>query len=234
VPAELRTVFLDAGGVLVNPNWERVSAVLARHGVVVPVAVLAGAEARAKHDVDRAGHGRDTARGRHLFELVVQYAGVPPSPAVEAALAELREYQARDNLWEAVPGDAPAALAALRARGLRLVVVSNANGTLRALLDRLGLLARVDLVVDSHEEGVEKPDPEIFRRALARSDSRPETTVHVGDLYHVDVLGARAAGLEPVLLDAGGLYPEADCFRVASLAALADAVEGGALGGTPR
>ena len=60
------------------------------------------------------------------------------------------------------------ALEALRARGLRLVVVSNANGTLRAHLDRLDLTRRFDCVLDSADEGVEKPDPRFFEIALER------------------------------------------------------------------
>ena len=44
--------------------------------------------------------------------------------------------------------------------------------------------------------------------------------MHVGDLYHVDVAGARAAGLTPALLDVGGLYPDCDCLRVRSLTEL--------------
>ena len=66
-------------------------------------------------------------------------------------------------------------------------------------------------------EKVEKPDPRFFEIALTRSGARRESTIHVGDLYEVDVVGARAAGITPVLLDAAGLYPDADCDRVRSL-----------------
>jgi len=69
---------------------------------------------------------------------------------------------------------------------------------------------------------VEKPDPRIFQLALERSGARPETTLHAGDFYHVDVVGARAAGLQAWLIDAAGLYADHDVTRVPSLAALAD------------
>jgi putative hydrolase of the HAD superfamily len=82
-------------------------------------------------------------------------------------------------------------------------------------------------VLDSNDEGVEKPDPRFFEIALARSGARRETTIHVGDLYHVDVVGARAAGLRGVLLDEAGLYPDADCPRIQSLGELADRIEQG-------
>ena len=76
----------------------------------------------------------------------------------------------------------------------------------------------MDVIFDSFREGVEKPDPRFFQIALDRAGADAETTIHVGDLYHVDVAGARAAGITPVLLDVAGLYPECDCLRVRSLA----------------
>jgi putative hydrolase of the HAD superfamily len=69
---------------------------------------------------------------------------------------------------------------------------------------------------------VEKPDPRLFEIALERAGARAETTLHVGDFYWIDVRGARAAGVHPVLLDAAWLYDAADCPRVRSLGELAD------------
>jgi putative hydrolase of the HAD superfamily len=71
------------------------------------------------------------------------------------------------------------------------------------------------VIVDSHLEGVEKPDPEIFRRALARLGATADRTLFVGDIVSIDVVGARGAGLRPVLLDAAGAYEDADCDRIA-------------------
>jgi len=126
-----------------------------------------------------------------------------------------------------VPDYVVPVLDALRARGLRLVVVSNANGTLLAHMERLGLTGRFDYILDSQDEGVEKPDPRFFEIALARSRARKETTIHVGDLYYVDVIGARHAGLRGVLLDEANLRPDADCPRVQSLAALVKDIAAG-------
>jgi putative hydrolase of the HAD superfamily len=74
---------------------------------------------------------------------------------------------------------------------------------------------------------VEKPDPRFFAIALERSGAERATTIHVGDLYHVDVVGARAAGLRGVLLDEAGLRPDADCPRVRTLPELADRIGAG-------
>jgi len=92
----------------------------------------------------------------------------------------------------------------------------------RHLMERLGFLGFFEDVVDSEEVGVEKPDPRIFEIALKRVGAAPGETVFVGDIYNVDVVGGRGAGLRVVLVDERGLYPEADCPRVRSLAELAD------------
>lgn len=152
---------------------------------------------------------------------------MPLSAATRAALADLNDYHRQFNLWELVPPAVVPALEALRAMGLRLTVVSNANGTLRAHLERLQLARWFDCVLDSCELGVEKPDPRLFEIALERSGARPESTIHVGDLYHVDVVGARAAGLRAVLLDETGLYADADCRRLQSLGELVEAIANG-------
>lgn len=228
--AKLETLFLDAGGVLVFPNWHRLSEALARQGVAVTPEDLARADPHAKRVLDQPQPARatnDQARGWLYFDLVLSHAGIAKSEATGAALAELHAYHATHNLWELVPQDVPGALTRLRGLGLRLVAVSNANGRLRYLMERLQLAAHFDHLLDSHLEGVEKPDPRLFHIALERSGARAEGTVHVGDLYHVDVVGARAAGLAAVLMDAVGLYPEADCPRVRSLTELADAVQSG-------
>jgi HAD superfamily hydrolase (TIGR01549 family) len=221
----IETVFLDAGGVLVNPNWERVSATLARHGVEVTPAALAAAEPHAKKQLDTGTAVQatnDSTRGWLYFNLVLEQAGVAISGKTDAALRELHDYHAQFNLWESVPPEVPGALDRLRASGRRLVVVSNANGTLHQHFARLDLARRFDVLIDSADEGVEKPDPRIFRLALERSGARAETTLHAGDFYHVDVVGARAAGLEAWLIDSAGLYAGHDVARVASLAALVD------------
>lgn len=227
----LETVFLDAGGVLLFPNWTRVQAALAGQGVHVTADQMARAEPRARKQLDAKrtiGTTTDASRGWLFFDLILEQAGVARSPQTAAALTELHAYHRANNLWELVPDGVRPALTALRDHGLTLVVVSNANGTLRAHMDRIGLSTLVDIVIDSQDEGVEKPDPRLFEIALERAGARPESTIHVGDLYQVDVVGARAAGVRAVLLDETGQHPDVDCHRVASLAELVEQVRSGA------
>lgn len=229
----LETVFLDAGGVLLFPNWHRICEALGRHGVLVEPGTLAAADPIARKQIDDSqtvASTTDAKRGWLFFNLILMAAGVPLSHGTDAALAELQEYHQKRNLWELVPEGVIPALDALGSMGLRLTVVSNANGTLCGHMDRLGLTRYLDCVLDSCDFGVEKPDPRLFRIALERSGASAETTIHVGDLYQVDVLGARAAGLCGVLLDEHGLYEGVDCPRVRSLAELVSRIEEGAFG----
>ncbi len=216
----LQTVFLDAGGVLLYPNWWRVSDELAKDGVAIGAEALIEADPRARRQLDDLqviGTTTDASRGWLFFDLVLEHAGIPRSDATAAALERLHRYHTAGNLWEYVPSHVVPALDAMRRRGLKLVVVSNANGTLRAHMKRLDLADHFDHVFDSADEGVEKPDRRFFDIALARSGAARETTIHVGDLYYVDVVGARNAGLTGVLLDEANLRPDADCPRVRSL-----------------
>ena len=226
----LKTVFLDAGGVLIYPGWARIAETMGRHGVTVEAAALAAAEPFAKKQIDDAktvGNTTDAARSWLYFDLILEGAGVPRTEGAGAALVELHAFHKAHNLWEYVPPYVRPALEALRARGLKLTIVSNANGTLCAHLDRLGVGGLVDCVLDSHDVGVEKPDPRIFQIALERSAADRDSTIHVGDFYQADVAGARAAGIRPVLLDEGGLYEGVDCARVQSLDELVTRVSSG-------
>jgi HAD superfamily hydrolase (TIGR01549 family) len=220
---KIETVFLDAGGVLVWPNWTRVAEALRRHGVDVDAQALAAADAVARFSLDEAhaiGKSTDQRRSNSFFDLVLMEAGLELSEKTAAALAEIREYHREHNLWEILPDFVMPALRTLRSDGHKLVVVSNANGTLHQLFDRLGLAPMFDVMLDSEVERLEKPDRRFFELALSRSKSAPATTVHVGDFYNIDVTGARGAGLQAILVDELDLHNDADCTRIRSIAEL--------------
>ena len=213
---------------LLFPNWERVSQTFRQHGITVSPSALRQAESAVKFAKDDARYVAGTSdadRGSLVFNGVLDMAGVPPSPARDAAVTALYAYHTEHNLWECVPPDVKPALQRLRGSGLTLAVVSNANGTVGKAFDRTGLRECFDAIGDSNVEGVEKPDPRFFDIVLRRTGSRAETTLHVGDLYHVDVLGARRAGLRAMLYDPNDLYGAFDVTRVRSLGELADAFE---------
>jgi putative hydrolase of the HAD superfamily len=137
-----------------------------------------------------------------------------------ARLAELGEavYTSAwsPDAWQPFP-DALPVLEELRRRGIRMAIVSNFVDTLPALCRRHGLTEYFDVIVASVEAGAMKPDPRIWRVALRRLGVDAADAWHIGDNYWADVLGARAAGLEPVFLDRDGAVPRADCARIANL-----------------
>ncbi len=186
---------------------------------------LIAAEPKAKFDIDqgiRAGHSTDSQRAWLYMELVLENAGVTLDDATTSALRELRVYHGEHNLWEYVPDDVVPALEGLSGLRLKLVVVSNANGVLQRMFDRVGLTRYFDCICDSCVEGVEKPDPRFFQIALDRSAAVAETTMHVGDLYYVDVIGARNSGLRHMLIDPYDLYRDYDAVRVRTLGELVE------------
>jgi len=227
-PDALDTLLLDAGGVMIFPNWDRVAAILGQHGLSTSGDALRAVEPPAKRAIDEARRiaaSDDAQRGGAYFDLVLDGAGVQRGAARDEALAEVYAYHQSENIWETVPGDVKPALTALRDMGVTLAVASNANGVLHRVMDRVGLTPYFAVICDSCVEGVEKPDPRFFEIVMERAGGRRESTMHVGDLYHVDVAGARNTGIAAMLLDPHDLYPDADVERVRSLSELVERVK---------
>lgn len=120
--------------------------------------------------------------------------------------------------------DATPALERLRAAGLRLVVVSNWDVSLHQRLEETGLAELIDGAVASAEAGAAKPDRAIFARGLELAGVAPDEALHVGDSPVEDVEGARAAGIEAVLVLRGSREPPAGVRWVRSLAGVGDLV----------
>lgn len=221
--APIRLVSFDVGGVLLFPNWRRVSAAVARAGISVSADALQRADARARFAMDQpiaAGATNNEGHAAMYFGGLLRLSGVSPDADIAAALGEVREEHASRNLWEYKAADAAAMLERLKSAGFQLVVVSNADGRLQALLERAGLATFFSVVADSQLVGVEKPDPAIFHGVLDAVGVAPGDAVHVGDFYTLDVAGARAAGMTPVLLDPENLQEGRDCARVRDFAEL--------------
>jgi len=220
-PADLalRAVFFDAGNTLLRMNYAVIAAELGRHGFAVTADQVQRAEWRARVRLDdevlsRSSPG-DSTENRSTAERYLGYLldrlGVTDPALVEKIVAWRRTYNPPVGVWNIVDPHAAEVLDAVRRAGLRAAVISNSNGSVRSILESLGLTDRLDFVVDSAEEGVEKPAPRIFELSLARAGVAPDQAVYIGDLYSIDVRGARAAGMRAVLLDPGGHWGSRDC-----------------------
>lgn len=204
---------LDAGNTIVFLD-HRACADLAASALARPVTAEAmeRAEGVAKQRLDQ---GRllpplpdaevTPSWGAFMATMVQIATGVDDAAAAECARVLWREHR-RFNLWRHVPDGLVDGVSALRRAGVPVCVVSNSEGQLQALFDRLGLADAFDLVIDSHHAGVEKPDPRIFAAALSRFAVAPSRALHLGDTFATDVVGARAAGMRVALIDPYGHY----------------------------
>ncbi len=208
----LEAVLLDVGNTLLYLDYERLVRVLAPllpGGASAEQAALA--ERRARPRLSRWLHENrasteDPRSFRRYVALALEELGVAaPEDALAASFEQLCAEHRRENFFSR---PAPGALEALEALAPRfkLAVVSNAGGRVKEKLVRTGFGPHLLAVVDSGLEGIEKPDPRIFLRGCELAGVRPERALYVGDLHAIDVLGARAAGLEAVLLDPAGAY----------------------------
>lgn len=226
------TVFLDAGNTLVSIDFPWVARELSERGVGSDVEELRRAEAAARPQVSRRVGRQVSTEGEDSFVFYLR--AILGHLASAAALdEEQRRALAVElmpvlraggslRLWSLPMPRIHEGLGLLVGLGMRLVVVSNSDGTVAQTLERTGLRVHFDVVVDSHLVGFEKPDPGIFRHALEQSGAAPERTLHVGDLYDADVVGARSAGVHPLLLDPYGDWPHVDCERSPDVHALAE------------
>jgi len=207
----IKAVFFDAGHTILYPDppvGEIYAREAARLGARVPADRIAPlfyeefkafmatyAQGAASDEQDRAMWRGIT---RRVYERVPEFAAFD----FETWFARLYDAFGHAAVWRLYE-DVEPALAMLRARGMRLGIISNWDKRLRTIVREMGLDAIFDRVTISSEEGVRKPNPVIFERALAGLGVRAEEALHVGDLVEDDIAGARAAGLRGVLVDRG-------------------------------
>lgn len=106
----------------------------------------------------------------------------------------------------------------LRGQNLTLGLLTNLDSDMKPICAELGLEPYIDFIVTSGEAGADKPQPQIFLKALERAGVEASEAVHVGDQYQLDIVGAMGVGIKPILIDRYGLYSEVgDCPRIHSL-----------------
>ena len=229
----LRAIFFDAGNTLVRMNYAAIASQLAMLGHMVTPEAVQGAEwrARVRFDADvlaKANTSTESGAARASYlGLLLDELGIGDTATARAMASWRESYNAPIGIFDEADPEGNAALVLCREAGLKVGVISNSNGTVRTLLTMLGLARHLHFVLDSSEVGVEKPDARIFALALARAEVEPAQAAHIGDLYSVDVCGARGAGLKGILLDPGGHWGRRDCPRAPGpLAAVEAALAG--------
>lgn len=231
---DIRTIFLDAGNTLVSMDFEWVRKELEHCGLNCKVQELRRAEAAARPIVSAELERLKSTEGEDTFIFYLQsiLGNLSATSTMEDRIDEvvrelLQIFQSPDQmqrLWSCLLPGVRDALDMLQEKGFQLLVVSNSNGGVEEGLSRLDLRHYFDSVIDSHEVGFEKPDPRLFQYALEVSGAIPEQTLHIGDLYHVDILGAWSAGIHALLLDPFGDWDNIKCERLPDLYSLASRI----------
>jgi putative hydrolase of the HAD superfamily len=220
----LRAVLFDAGNTLLFLDYARMAqAVGAALRLPLTGEALAGHEPEAAQAMERASGSQEGERAAVYLEALFRASGVPADRIPEVRDC-LRRLHLERHLWCSVHGRTHESLGRLRAAGIRLGVVSNSDGQVEQALAVSGLRDYFDVVIDSSLVGVEKPDPAIFQAALDALGIGPGEALYVGDVYEVDVVGARAAGIEAVLLAPSSPGPGRACRTAGSIDELVDAL----------
>lgn len=233
----IKAVFFDAGNTLLlpHPSVEEVCVeVLAGHGYYPSTADLQRGLDRAERYYEERYWSDDTfwaseteaaAMWSEMYALAMEEVGVEAFPALGR---QLYDEFGRGDRWALYPDVLPA-MRELHAMGLHMGIVSNWDARLPGLCHHLGLSRYLDFVISSANLGRIKPEASIFHSALSRVGVAPHEAVHVGDHYYADVLGARAAGIHPVLLDRGEWSSNPDCTVIDSLLDLPELVLSGSI-----
>ncbi len=197
----IEAILFDAGGTLIHVDGRRFCAAA---GLPYLPEAFVSAEAAAigavRSWILRHPESTDAERMPLFLDQFLQALGIERRQERETAARRIAQEHDRANLWSGAAPGAHETLEVLRERGYRLGVVSNADGRVQRLLEEAGLATHLEIILDSANVGFEKPDPRIFLAATEKLKIHPSACAYVGDVYEIDILGARAAGLRAILI----------------------------------
>jgi putative hydrolase of the HAD superfamily len=228
-------VLLDVGGIFHLPSHEHVLGACRRGGFDADAGQLDRAHYRGttSFHTEYTGELPWNEMWAGYLDRYVDELGVADDVRPDV-IEHLQQEFTAGGLWSRIIPGSVDDLRVLAATGVRLGVVSNAEGTVAVQLREgevlqvgPGIGVPVDCVIDSGEVGVLKPDPRIFVIALDALGLRPDQVWYVGDMPGIDVVGARAAGIAPLVIDPFGFHAGHDYETVASLREVAKRVEAG-------
>ncbi|MFQ5772673.1 MAG: HAD family hydrolase [bacterium] len=214
----IRAVFFDAGNTLIYPDYLFIQEVLAEYGLAIDLAKIRAAEYHAKAAV----HKTNSSKPWNIYFGTWFEAVGAKKDDLPTIFNKLWQRHRQKNLWSRLDEDVIETLTELKKRKYASGVISNSDGRLAKLLAELALSKYLDVIVDSEQIGLRKPDAGIFEFALDQLNVTPHTALYVGDMYDVDVLGAQKAGLTPILFDPLDKLSHITCLKITCLKQLLD------------
>lgn len=211
--ANRQVIFFDVGNTLLFPNRSAILSPLEQrqHPTLAQWQAL---ERRTKKEFDDGmiGGGVDHSFWWTFHTHLLESLGTLDEGIREALV---QNTQSSANWDQILPGTREA-LDRIRSTH-RVAVISNADGKIEDVLSRCGIADCFESITDSGIVGFEKPRAEIFAAALRAMHARTDESLYVGDVYSVDFMGARNAGMDAVIFDVAGVYREQAHPRVESL-----------------
>ncbi len=220
--SHIKAILFDVGQTFLYPDFPFLKNLLAEYGVATDIETLNKGAATAREKIFRH---REVERWQEFFTFWMQFAGAPEQK-IPDILPRIFARHKREHLWNWLDPTAPEVFAGLKKLGYPLGLISNSDGSIAGSMKKLGLSHFFDCIIDSHVVGVEKPDPRIFQIALAQIGLPAAQCVYIGDNYDRDVIGARQAGLTPILLDPFGVVSETDVLKLKQLSELVEMFQG--------
>jgi len=206
---EIKALLFDFGGTLAFLDFDFLAAEFSRPDRKLDSLKLEHAEYAGREALDKRMLSNQktnvNAAYEDFFRGWMGAAGIPEREFRDI-LDRFRILHAEACMWRVVRPGTHEALDRLKSAGLKLAIVSNAEGRVEADARRFGIAKYFDVIIDSHVVGVEKPNPKIFQLALDALGVSPEQAMYAGDIYSIDMIGARAAGITGKLIDQHGMY----------------------------
>lgn len=225
-------VFFDHGGTLAKvtkDSPEIVLEVLQEADHRFPLEVIKGAIEEAERDwAERykvRGNRWNDLIGTQYYQEVLGYLGLTKDQRLASKIH--LEWHGRAKL-EVFPDTIPCLEALHQTRlpmGIITQTILGEEEFRRHHLRRFNLEHYFSVIVTTEDAGYDKPDPRLFQRALQLSRSLPDETIHVGDTYERDVVGAKAAGIRAIFIDRLGGHEYPDCEKISALTELPKLIE---------
>lgn len=210
--ADRRFIFFDVGNTLLFPNRAKMLAPISSH-LHPSLQQWQALERRTKQEFDQGMQGGRVDHGFWWTFHTYLLQELGHDEGVREALVENTQNSAN---WDNIPPGTRDVLDRIGHK-FRIAVISNADGGIERVLSRCGIADCFESITDSGILGVEKPRAEIFEAALKAMNARADESLYVGDVYSVDYVGARNAGMGAILLDVSGAYRDRELPRVESL-----------------
>lgn len=219
----IHAVIFDVGNTLTTPDWERIHSVSKKFSdsefqkaelqMRISKILLA---ADSDPDFLKNLADKSVQTGWH-FRQVYKDLGFDESQ-LEEFINELDKIHLERHLWTKLNEDVFDVFEKLKNRDFRLGAISNSeDGRVEDLLLSVKLLPFLDVYLDSFLVGYAKPDARIFLKAIEDLGLSPNEAAFVGDTYTQDIIGARNAGLKPILFDPLNLHQRENVIKIRSL-----------------